>query len=194
LIKHLLNIRWRAPRIALTGGSSVEAKAKLLGHPVHPMLIVFPLGLLATAVAFDIVALAQSDTSWYRIAFWMIAAGIIGGLCAAVFGVIDWFFIPAGTRAKRIGLLHGGTNVVVVLLFIASWWMRELSGQIPSNGALALSFIAVALALIGGWLGGELVDRLGVGVDSNANVNAPSSLSKTTVTESRPDYPLRKAS
>lgn len=172
----------------------MESKAKLLGHPVHPMLIVFPLGLLATAVAFDIVALAQGDASWYRISFWMIAAGIIGGLCAAVFGFIDWFFIPTGTRAKRIGLVHGGTNVVVVLLFIASWWMRQIDGQIPSNGALTLSFIGVVLALVGGWLGGELVDRLGVGVDSNANVNAPSSLSKQTVAGNRPDYPLRKAS
>lgn len=172
----------------------MESKAKLLGHPVHPMLIVFPLGLLATAVAFDIVALAQGDASWYRISFWMIAAGIIGGLCAAVFGAVDWFVIPAGTRAKRIGLLHGGTNVVVVLLFIASWWMREANGQIPSAGALTLSFVGVVLALVGGWLGGELVDRLGVGVDRNANVNAPSSLSKQPVAENRTEYPLRKAS
>lgn len=172
----------------------MESQAKLLGHPIHPMLIVFPLGLLATAVAFDIVGLAQGDASWYRISFWMIAAGIIGGLCAAVFGVVDWFVIPAATRAKRIGLLHGGTNVVVVLLFIASWWMREANGQSPSAGALTLSFAGVVLALVGGWLGGELVDRLGVGVDRNANVNAPSSLSKQPVAENRTDYPLRKVS
>src|ERR1051325_4222963 len=99
----------------------MESRAKLLGHPIHPMLIVFPLGLLATAVAFDIVALVQDDASWYRISFWMIAGGIIGGLLAAVFGLIDWLAIPRGTRANRIGLLHGGTNVLVVLLFIASW-------------------------------------------------------------------------
>lgn len=172
----------------------MESKAKLLGHPIHPMLIVFPLGLLATAVAFDIVGLAQGDASWYRVSYWMIAAGIIGGLCAAVFGLIDWFAVPAGTRAKRIGLLHGGTNVVVVLLFIASWWMREGNAQIPSSGALTLSFVGVVLALVGGWLGGELVDRLGVGVDTGANVNAPSSLSNRRIAESQPEYPLRKAS
>lgn len=172
----------------------MESKAKLLGHPVHPMLIVFPLGLLATAVAFDIVGLAQGDASWCRVSYWMIAAGIIGGLCAAVFGLVDWFVVPAGTRAKRIGLLHGGTNVVVVLLFIASWGMREANGQIPSSGALTLSFIGVVLALVGGWLGGELVDRLGVGVDTGANVNAPSSLSNARIAESRRDYPVSKAS
>jgi len=95
-------------------------QARLLGHPIHPMLIVFPLGLLATGVAFDIVGLVQGDSSWYSISYWLIASGIIGGLLAAVFGLIDWIGIPSGTRAKRIGLLHGGTNVVVVLLFIVS--------------------------------------------------------------------------
>ena len=123
----------------------------------------------------------------------MIAAGIVGGLLAAVFGVIDWVAIPNGTRAKRIGLLHGGTNVIVVLLFIASWWMRRDQIEIPSSPALLLSFVAVVLALVGGWLGGELVDRLGVGVDSGAHVNAPSSLSNRPATERDREYPTRKA-
>jgi uncharacterized membrane protein len=167
----------------------MESRAKLLGHPIHPMLIVFPLGLLATAVAFDIVGLAQSDGSWFGISYWMIAAGIIGGLLAAVFGLIDWWAIRSGTRAKRIGLLHGGVNVLVVLLFIASWLMRSSAPQNPSSAALTLSFIAIVLALVGGWLGGELVDRLGVGVDNGAHLDAPSSLSgkpASTVTRSEP--------
>jgi uncharacterized membrane protein len=171
----------------------MESRVKLLGHPVHPMLIVFPLGLLATAVAFDIVALAQNDSSWYHLSFWMIAAGIIGGLLAAVFGLIDWTAIPSGTRAKQIGLLHGGSNVVVVLLFIASWFMRRAGDEIPSTGALVLSFIAVVIALFGGWLGGELVDRLGVGVDRGANLNAPSSLSGRPATDNTTGNRIRKA-
>src|SRR2546430_353058 len=162
----------------------MESKAKLLGHPIHPMLIVFPLGLLATAVAFDIVALITKDLPWYRISFWMIASGIIGGLCAALFGIVDWFAIPENTRAKSIGLLHGGLNVLVVLLFAASWWMRRSETEvIPTTAALALSFIAVGIGLVGGWLGGELVDRLGVGIDNGAHLNAPSSLSDRPATE-----------
>lgn len=167
----------------------MQSRAKLLGHPVHPMLIVFPLGLLATAVAFDIVALVQGNSSWFRISFWMIAAGIIGGLLAAVFGLIDWIAIPKNTRAKTVGLLHGGTNVVVVLLFIASWWMRT-GTDTPSASALVLSFIAVVLALVGGWLGGELVDRLGVGVDNGAHLDAPSSLSGRPATSADTEYRL----
>ena len=170
----------------------MESKAKLLGHPIHPMLIVFPLGLLATAVAFDIVALVQNDSSWFHISFWMIAGGIIGGLLAAVFGLIDWLAIPSGTRAKRIGLWHGGLNVVVVLLFIVSWFIRNSAGQVPTTAALVLSFAAVVIALVGGWLGGELVDRLGVGVDSGAHLNAPSSLSDQSASGRASDYPTRR--
>jgi uncharacterized membrane protein len=170
----------------------MESRAKLLGHPVHPMLVVFPLGLLATAVAFDIVGLAQNDSSWFHVSFWMIAAGIIGGLCAAVFGLVDWLAIPRGTRAKRIGLWHGSLNVLVVLLFIGSWLIRNSGNQIPSTGALVLSFAAVLIALVGGWLGGELVDRLGVGVDSGAHLNAPSSLSNESASTRASDHPTRR--
>jgi len=161
----------------------MESKAKFLGHPIHPMLIVFPLGLLATAVAFDIVALAQNNQAWQRISFWMIAAGIVGGLLAAIFGLVDWLAIPSGTRAKRIGLWHGAVNVVVVLLFIGSWLLRRGTGELPNTTALALSFVAIVLALVAGWLGGELVDRLGVGIDNGAHLNSPSSLSSRPATE-----------
>jgi uncharacterized membrane protein len=122
----------------------------------------------------------------------MIAAGIIGGLCAAVFGLVDWLAIPRGTRAKRIGLWHGSLNVLVVLLFIGSWLIRNSGNQIPSTGALVLSFAAVLIALVGGWLGGELVDRLGVGVDSGAHLNAPSSLSNESASTRASDHPTRR--
>lgn len=154
----------------------MESRAKLFGHPIHQMLIVFPLGLLAMAVIFDIVALARADGYWSEIAYWMIAAGVVTGLLAAPFGAIDWLGIPSGTRAKRIGAVHGLGNVVVVLLFAASWLMRSDAPAAPTQAALALSFVAGGMALITAWLGGELVDRLGVGVDDGAHLDAPSSL------------------
>jgi uncharacterized membrane protein len=171
----------------------MESKAKLLGHPIHPMLIVFPLGLLATSVAFDIVALSTGSGSWFGISFWMIAAGIIGGLLAAIFGLIDWWVIPSGTRAKAIGLWHGVGNVVVVLLFVGSWLMRKPAPTAPGTSALILSFVAVVLALVTGWLGGELVDRLGVGVDRGAHLDAPSSLSGLPATGSQSHQETRRA-
>ena len=107
----------------------------------------------------------------------MIAAGIIGGLIAAIFGAIDWFGIPQGTRAKYIGLIHGLSNVIVVILFIISWAMRRLNPAAPEMTAMILGWIGIVMALFASWLGGELVYRLNVGVDHGANLDAPNSLS-----------------
>ena len=92
----------------------MESRAKLFGHPIHPVVIPFPLGLHTTSVVFDVVYLLMGYGKWSGISFWMIAAGVIGGLAAAVFGLIDWLAIPSGTRAKSVGLWHGSVNVVVV--------------------------------------------------------------------------------
>ena len=100
----------------------------------------------------------------------------VTGLIAAPFGLVDWLGIPPGTRAKRIGAIHGLGNVIVVLLFAGSWLLRREALAAPGQMALALSFIGGGTALVTGWLGGELVDRLSVGVDDGAHVDAPSSL------------------
>src|SRR5918997_1853878 len=117
----------------------MERRAKVLGHPIHQMLIVFPLGLLATAVFFDVLAIALTDGYWSELAYWMIAAGVVTGLVAAPFGTIDWFAVPSGTRAERIGALHGIGHVIAVLLFAVSWLMRSDAPAAPQLPALALS-------------------------------------------------------
>jgi uncharacterized membrane protein len=159
----------------------MESRAKALGHPIHQMLIPFPFGLLATAVIFDIIYLLWGNSTMVSVSYWMIAAGIVGAVIAAPFGLIDWLAIPTNTRAKTIGMIHGLGNVVVLLLFIGSWYLRyselEPVPYLPSTAALGLSFVGFALAGVTGWLGGELVDRLSVGVDDGANLDAPSSLS-----------------
>ena len=92
--------------------------------------------------------------------------------------MIDWLAIPAGTRAKRIGLPHGGSNVVVVVMFALVWLTRGDSvDAIPTTNMFLLEVVALGLGAVAGWLGGELVDRLGVGVDDGAHLDAPSSLS-----------------
>jgi len=142
------------------------------------MLIVLPLGLFIGAVVFDAIALARGSASLGDVGFWNIAAAVIGGLVAAVFGLIDWLAIPKATRAKRIGLYHASSNVLAILGFIVVWWMRYGStSRMPSGGQFALEVIALLFGATGGWLGGELVDRLGVGVDEGANLNAPNSVS-----------------
>jgi uncharacterized membrane protein len=151
----------------------MESKAKALGHPIHQMLIPFPFGLLATAVIFDIIYLIWGNPTMVTVS--------IGAIAAAPFGLIDWLAIPKNTRAKSVGGIHGLGNVVVLLLFVCSWYLRYTTPGIvpyvPTTTALLLSFVGFALAGVTGWLGGELVDRLSVGVDDGANLDAPSSLS-----------------
>jgi uncharacterized membrane protein len=157
----------------------MEARAKLFGHAIHPMLIPFPLGLLATAVAFDLINLLGGSSIWLEASYRMIAAGVITGLLAAIFGAIDWSAIPSGTRAKAIGTLHGVGNVIVAGLFAASWLVRHGDPTDPAAIAFVLSFAGAGLAVVTGWLGGELVERLGVSVDPGAQLNAPNSLRPT---------------
>ena len=154
----------------------MESRAKLLGHPIHQMLIVFPLGLLATALVFDAVQLVTGDGFWSELAYWMIAAGVVSGLVAAPFGLVDWLAIPWRTRAKRVGAFHGAGNVAVLGLYGISWLMRSANPAAPEAPAMTLAFLGGALAVVTGWLGGELVDRLAVGVDEGAHLDAPSSL------------------
>lgn len=157
----------------------MESHAKLLGHPIHPMLIVFPLGLLSTAVLFDLVYVLTANRDLSTFSFWALAAGVIGGLAAALFGLIDWIAIPKSTRAKRIGAFHGLGNLVVVGLFALSFLVRVNSpAYLPNLAPVVLGVVGAGLALITAWLGGELVFRLGVGPDDDANLDASSSLSR----------------
>jgi len=142
------------------------------------MLIVYPLGLLSTAVIFDLLFMANNNEVFPIVSYWMITAGLVGGLLAALIGLMEWLAVPNDSRAKKIGMWHGLGNLVIVLLFAGSWWLRTgVEDNVPSTTAFILSLLGFGLALVTGWLGGELVYRLGIGVDHGANVNAPNSLS-----------------
>jgi uncharacterized membrane protein len=169
----------------------MESKARALGHPVHPMLVVFPLGLLTGASLFDSLYLFTRRRRYSAAAFWTLSAGLAGGLLAALFGTVDYLAIPRGTRARIVGITHGAGNALVVLLSLASWLMRRRPERhVPSIGALVFSLFGVGLSFVTGWLGGELVYRLGVGVDPGAHLDAPSSLSGEPATEAVPGAPL----
>jgi uncharacterized membrane protein len=162
----------------------MESRLKFLGHPVHPMLIVLPLGLLATAVIFDVLYVATANADLATFSFWAIAAGLVGGLLAAIFGLIDWLAIPKRTRARRIGAYHGGGNLVVVLLFAVSFLMRTSgSAYLPDILPLIVALLGAAIALLTAWLGGELVFRLRVAVDDDAGLDASNSLARESVVD-----------
>ncbi len=172
----------------------MRSRVRVFGHAVHPALVAFPLGLLATAVIFDIVYLSTGSDGFTLAAGYMIGAGLIAGLLAALFGLVDWLSITPGTRARRIGAKHGLGNVVVLVLFGFSWLLRAADDWYPGGLALLLSFGGLALAVVTGWLGRELVERLGVSIDPGAGLDAPSSLSRQPTPARSPDeriYPAR---
>ncbi len=162
----------------------MESRIKLFGHPVHPMLIVYPLGLLSMAVVFDVLYVVTGNGDLATFSYWAHIAGVIGGLVAAVFGLIDWLGIPKGTRARRIGALHGSGNVVVVAVFALSLLLRLESPQyLPDPLPMLIGLVGAAIALVTAWLGGELVYRLRVAVDDDAGLDARSSLSRDGLAE-----------
>jgi uncharacterized membrane protein len=155
----------------------MESRVKLLGHPVHQMLIPLPAGLFIAAALLDILDLFV-DAPWIAtVTYWNIMVGVCTALLAALFGLADWLKIPDHTRAKRVGAVHGLGNVGVVALFAGALYLRS-SETVPSGYMAPLMLEVFAMLGLGitAWLGGELVDRMGVGVDDGAHVNAPSSL------------------
>ncbi|MEU5786150.1 DUF2231 domain-containing protein [Micromonospora purpureochromogenes] len=162
----------------------MESRLKVLGHPVHPMLVMFPVALLVVGTLFDIVDTVGGPDFLGEVAYWNITVGLVGGLLAAAAGTFDLLAIPAGTRAKRVALTHAAANVAVILLFAAVWVVRLNADSRAAGGALiAIEVVGVAILGVSAWLGGELVDRLGVGVDREAGLDAPSSLRPPAATQ-----------
>ena len=145
----------------------MRTPASIAGHPIHPMLVPLPIGMWVLSLACDIIAAFVADpTNWKIVALYAMIGGIIGALLAAVFGLVDLLSLPAGIRPTA--LAHMGINLTVVVLFVIDAWLR-VSGSDP----VWLSVVAILLLLVSGWLGGKMVYRLGVAVDTeSAGVDA----------------------
>ena len=130
--------------------------ATIAKHPIHPMLVVFPIGLWIFSLACDLVYLfGPANPLWRNMAFYTMAGGWIGALAAAVPGLIDYFSMSQGA-AKRIATTHMTLNLVVVTLYAINLWIRW-AGDGAAGWTVGLSVVAVLLLAATGWLGGELV-------------------------------------
>ena len=145
----------------------MASPASIAGHPIHPMLIPFPIGLWVFSVVADIIYLWRDNPDWEWLAKWTLLAGCIGAVAAAIFGIIDWLSIK-DREVKKVANWHARLNILALLLFAASWYLRtdkglEMTGsyKIP----MALSGVGLIAIVISGWLGGELVFKHGVGVN-----------------------------
>ena len=144
-------------------GEHPQSTAKIMGHPIHPMLVAFPIAFLYGALGFDAAGrLADWPGGWSTASRWLLGAGLVGAALAAVAGLADF----AGDRRIRQlsdAWAHMVGNVVVVLIEAANLLLR-LGGEGVSTTGVVLSGISVALLAFTGWKGGELVFRHGVGV------------------------------
>jgi uncharacterized membrane protein len=145
----------------------MASKASIGGHPVHPILVSFPIALWSTSFACDVIFYFQRNPSLNLIAKFMLAAGCLGAVAAAIPGIIDWLSIK-DSGVKRIANWHARLNVIALIVFAISFYFRMQRGahwvnyhlQIP----FLLSLLGVILISISGWLGGELAYKHGVGV------------------------------
>jgi uncharacterized membrane protein len=146
----------------------MTSRASIMGHPIHPVLVVIPMGLLPASVITDIVRFISGQPTWSNFSYWLIIGGIAGGLLAAVFGLIDWSGLEKGSKARAIGSIHAIANVIVMALFGISAYLRAGDLTNVPLSAFILSLLGFALAGFSGFLGGELVFRYGVGVQEKS--------------------------
>jgi uncharacterized membrane protein len=145
----------------------MASKASIGGHPVHPILVTFPIALWSTSFATDVINYFCRNISLALISKYMLAAGCLGALAAALAGFIDWLSIK-DPHVKRIANWHARLNVIALIIFAISLYFRMRIGAHWVNYQLRipvlLSLLGVILISISGWLGGELAYKHGVGV------------------------------
>lgn len=156
----------------LATGGSMESRAKFLGHPIHQMLIPFPLGAFALSIAMDAVHSRTGRREHQRAAVNALDFGLVSAALAAPFGLVDWLQIEPNSRAKRVGAWHALGNAVVVGLFATSRLMRLCDSRPKS--AKWVSGSAFLLSGATAWLGGELVVRHQIGVHDRPQQDRPS--------------------
>jgi uncharacterized membrane protein len=152
--------------------STMASPASFKGHPIHPMIIPFPIALWVFSLVADVIYLWRGNPVWKDfIAFYALLAGIIGAIAAAVPGLIDWLSIT-DKAVVRIANWHARLNVIALVIFGISFYLRTTSGaNLVSDSYIIpvlLSALGFVLITISGWLGGEMVFKHGVAVSSGA--------------------------
>jgi uncharacterized membrane protein len=149
----------------------MKSRASIAAHPIHPMLVVFPIALWVFSFIADLINAFGGDETWMAVSYYAMAGGIIGALAAAIPGVIELFSITHG-QTRRIGIVHMTLNLVIVALYVINLVLRSPSLE-PTAGLIWLSGLSIALLVVSGWYGGEMVYRRGVGVEGYDEHLAP---------------------
>jgi uncharacterized membrane protein/nitrite reductase/ring-hydroxylating ferredoxin subunit len=143
----------------------MKSKAHIKSHPLHPILIVFPIAFFIGAFVFDCLSLIIGNNAFWQTGYYLVFAGIAGALLAAIPGVIDYFYtVPPNSSGKKRAAKHGLINIVNVILFSFVAYYRT-NNEDSVTTVLILESIGVVLLLIAGWMGATLVHRNQIGVD-----------------------------
>jgi len=141
-----------------------RSTVKVAGHPIHPMLVPFPIACYVGALACDIAYAETAEMQWSNFAAWLLAIGVLMTVLAAIAGAID-FLVEPRVRRLRPAWIHAVGNVIVLVLAIFNSLVHThdaWTSVVPTG--LTLSAITVVLLLVTGWNGWEMVYRHHVGV------------------------------
>jgi uncharacterized membrane protein/nitrite reductase/ring-hydroxylating ferredoxin subunit len=143
----------------------MRSKANIKGHPIHPMLIAFPIAFFSGTLIFDLLSVILDNQNLWQTAYYLEIGGIISALLAAVPGIIDYAkVVPPKSSAKKRAAQHGVLNTTHVIIFFIAWWLRKDEGS-SIFLIISLEIIGVVILFIAGWLGGTLVYRNQIGMD-----------------------------
>ena len=144
----------------------MRSKAAISSHPIHPMLVAFPIGLFITSLIFDLIGTQRGIPALWSAGWYCVIAGLCFSVAAAVPGVIDLFgVVPPDSSGRNRGYKHGLLNLAMLAVFIAVAAHRGDAATPPDGMSLILSAIGVCLLIVSGWLGATLVYRNQIGVD-----------------------------
>lgn len=144
--------------------AGITSTLSVAGHPIHPIIVIFPVAFLVGAAGSDIGYWLTSDPFWARASVWLIGVGFAAGILAAITGFLDFFKVKR-VRDRSAGWLHMGGNVAVMVLSLINLVLRQGNPAEPIvYTGLAISVVVATLLGITGWFGGELSFRHKVGV------------------------------
>lgn len=143
----------------------MRSKAHIKSHPLHPILVAFPIAFFIGAFLFDGLSLILHREAFWQTGRYLAIAGIAGALVAAIPGVIDYFYtVPPKSSAKKRATQHGLINVLNVVLYGVALYYRKSPDANPLV-VIAIEGVGIVLLSVAGWMGGTLVHRNQIGID-----------------------------
>lgn len=142
----------------------MRSRLRLAKHPVHPMVVMFPMALLPLLLALDGLQAYLGDEGFWRVGFWVALLGGLATLAGIATGIPDLAGIPDGTRAHRKAAFHFVVGLTILATYAAAAWARMGSPADRFGLAVGLDVAGLLLVTVQGWLGGELVYKHHMGV------------------------------